>query len=156
MNRGNNCSESGKTIWEEEWCYSFCHFGKFNPAYGIIVKIEFIESDNPAVLQNIYFWNLYRHKIVLVSCHDFSTIPFHLLSLLGNAILEEFLFSVKCLFQFCIWLTPFFKISNKLWIVICGILLVCGFALIFALLPIFYTIFCPQTLPLPLLLMLLE
>ena len=70
-------------------------------------------------MQNIYFWNLYRHKIVLVSCHDFSTIPFHLLSLLGNAILEEFLFSVKCLFQFCIWLTPLFKISNKLWIVIC-------------------------------------
>ena len=31
-----------------------------------------------------------------------------------------------------------------------GILLVCGFALIFALLPLFHTIFCPQTLPLPL------
>ena len=62
--------------------------------------MEFIESDNPAVLQNIYFQNLYRHKIVLVSCHDFSTIPFHLLSLLGNVILEEILFPVKCLCQF--------------------------------------------------------
>ena len=31
-----------------------------------------------------------------------------------------------------------------------GILLVCGFALIFALLPLFHTIFCPQTFPLPL------
>ena len=27
---------------------------------------KFIENDNPVLLQNIYFWNLFRHKIVSV------------------------------------------------------------------------------------------
>ena len=48
----------------------------------------------------MFLESLQTQNCVGVSCHDFSTIPFHLLSLLGNVILEEILFAVKCLCQF--------------------------------------------------------